>query len=67
MADMLLRNVPDEAAHRLRRAAAARRMTQGEYIAALVLLHDALRARADEGDDVLYAELEVLGLQTVVA
>jgi hypothetical protein len=41
-------------------------MSIGTYITRLVALHDAVRARADTGDYALQAELEALGLQTVI-
>lgn len=67
-----VRGIDDAAAQRIKRAAAARGMTIGEYLARLVDLHDAIRARADHGGDdqadpALAAELESLGLQTVRA
>ena len=40
-------------------------MTHAQYLAALVGLHEAIRAAADGGDAKLAAELEKLGLQTV--
>lgn len=65
MATLNIRNIDDKAVARAKQAAAARGMTVGQYVAALVLLHDAARARADAGDDGLQADLEALGLQTV--
>lgn len=65
MPDMLIRNLPSEAAERIKRAAAMRQMTLGEYLDALSRFHDAARAHADAGDDALNAELEALGLQTI--
>lgn len=60
-----IRSIPDDVAEHIRRAAGAREMTQAEYISALVRLHDAMRARADAGDDGIQTELAALGLETV--
>ncbi len=62
-----VRGIDRAAVTRAKRAAAARNMTIGQYIAALVALHEAARARADAGDDALNAELTALGLSTVTA
>ena len=63
-----IRNIDADAVARAKRAAAARDMTIGEYVARLVDLHDAMRAFADtahaEGYQVA-TELEALGLATV--
>lgn len=67
MTTLNIRNIDEAAVARIKRAAAARDMTLGQYLAALSLLHDAARARADAGDDGLGAELEALGLQSVRA
>lgn len=68
MSSPLIQIRTDEATReRLVRAAGARGMTQERYLRALLDLHDAIRARADAGDDALMAELETLGLQTVTA
>lgn len=50
---------------RMARAARVRGMSQDRYLRALLDLHDAMRARADAGDDGISVELEALGLQTV--
>ena len=63
--DILLRRVPREIAGRFRAAAGARNLTHARYLAALVALHESMRARADGGDAELAAELERLGLTTV--
>ena len=60
-----IRGIAAVAADRIRRAAAARGLTLGAYLAALVTLHDAMRARADHGDAKVAAELAALGLETV--
>lgn len=60
-----VRGIDAGAAERIRRAAAARGLTLGAYLAALVQLHDAMRARADHGDAKIAGELEALGLGTV--
>lgn len=65
MATLNIRNIDNNAAERAKRAAAARGMTLGQYVAALVSLHDAARARADAGDAGLLAELQAVGLETV--
>ena len=63
--DIMLRRVPRDVARRFRAAAGARGLTHAQYLAALVALHDALRARADAGDAGSAEELERLGLSTV--
>lgn len=60
-----IRNIDAAAAQAIKQAAAARGMTLAEYIAALSALHEAMRARADAGDNDVQAELTALGLQTV--
>lgn len=65
MATLNIRNIDDDGAARVKRAAGVRGMTLGEYVAKLAALHDVARARADAGDDGLQAELEALGLATV--
>src|SRR3954470_19380783 len=59
--DIMLRSVPRATAQRFRAAAGGRGMTHAQYLAALVQLHEAMRARADGGDGDLAAELERLG------
>ena len=63
--DVMLRRVPRETAARFRAAAGGRGMTHAEYLAALVALHEAMRARADAGDAALGEELRRLGLASV--
>jgi hypothetical protein len=63
--DIMLRKVPTAVAMRFRAAAGGRRMTHARYLAALVALHEAMRAAADGGDETVAAELEKLGLSTV--
>ena len=63
--DIMLRSVPRATAQRFRAAAGGRGMTHAQYLAALVQLHEAMRARADGGDGDLAAELERLGLTTI--
>jgi hypothetical protein len=63
--DIMLRRVPSDVARRFRAAAGARGLTHAQYLAALVALHDALRARADGGDTPAAEELDRLGLATV--
>jgi hypothetical protein len=63
--DIMLRRVPIDVAQRFRAAAGARGMTHAKYLTALVDLHEAMRRRADGGDDDLVAELERLHLATV--
>lgn len=58
------KDLTDETAARIRRAASAREWSIGKYLAQLIVLHDVARARADAGDDALQAELEALGLET---
>jgi hypothetical protein len=63
--DIMLRRVPADTARRFRSAAGGRGMTHAQYLAALVALHEAMRARADGGDAGLAEELERLGLSSV--
>jgi hypothetical protein len=63
--DIMLRRVPSDVARRFRAAAGARGLTHAQYLAALVALHDTLRARADGGDAAATEELDRLGLATV--
>jgi hypothetical protein len=63
--DILVRKLPADAARRFRAAAGGRALTHAQYLAALVQLHDAMRALADGGDERVRAELERLGLGTV--
>jgi len=60
-----VRGLSGSAKSRLEQAAQRRGYTYAEYLERLVDLHDAARARADDGDDGLQAELTALGLQTV--
>jgi hypothetical protein len=61
----MLRRVPREVAASFRAAAGGRGMTHAQYLAALVELHGAMRARADGGDAGLAEELARLGLSSV--
>jgi hypothetical protein len=63
--DIMLRRVPGAVAHRFRGAAGARGFTHAQYLTALVTLHEAMRERADRGDEEVAATLEQLGLGTV--
>jgi plasmid stability protein len=67
MATINIRNIDDAAHRRIRAAAAARGWSLGRYLAQLSLLHEAVRARADAGDEALRAELDALGLDTISA
>lgn len=60
-----VRGIERVAVERIKRAAQARGLTVGAYLARLSLLHEAVRQRADAGDDPLMTELVALGLQTV--
>lgn len=60
-----MKGVPAGTHERFARGARLRGMTQAAYLGALVDLHDAMRARADEGADDIQAELEALGLHTI--
>jgi hypothetical protein len=63
-----IRGIDAKAVTRAKAAAAVRGMTLGEYIAAVIALHDAMRALADSGrHDQVVAELKALGLETVTA
>lgn len=63
--DIMLRRVPSATAKRFRAAAGGRGMTHAQYLAALVALHDAMRALADGGGDQVRAELDRQGLASV--
>ena len=63
--DLMLRRVPSAVAHHFRGAAGARSLTHAQYLSALVALHDALRQRADSGDNDAALTLDQLGLRTV--
>lgn len=63
--DIMLRRVPATIAHRFRGAAGARGFTHAQYLSALVTLHEAMRKRADSGDDEVATVLRELGLATV--
>lgn len=65
MPNMLIRNVDTAARDAIVRAAQARGLTLSEYLSKLYTLHNAVRARADSGDDGLQTELTALGLQTL--
>ena len=56
----------DEVADLFKIRAQARGLTQGEYLALLVRLHDAARVKADAGDAGVKDLLEGLKLQTVL-
>ena len=60
-----VRSIERATVDRIKRSAHLREMTVGQYLAQLVALHDAVRARADAGDDGLQAELTAIGLQTI--
>lgn len=61
-----LRSIDRSVRDRISRAASSRGLSQAEYLSRLIDLHDAIRARADAGDDALTRELVSLGLETVV-
>jgi hypothetical protein len=63
--DIMLRRVPADVARRFRAAAGGRALTHAQYLAALVELHETIRARADAGDGELASELDRLNLQSV--
>jgi hypothetical protein len=63
--DIMLRKVPTAVAMRFRASAGGRGMTHAQYLAALVALHEAMRAAAEGGNEAVAAELERLGLSTV--
>ena len=65
MSNMLIRNVDSAARDAIVRAAQARGLTLSSYLTKLYNLHNAVRARADAGDDGLQSELVSLGLQTL--
>lgn len=67
MAVLNLRNIPSDDADRIRQAAQARGLSMSEYVVKLSVLHDHMRHLADSGEyDTVQAELQSLGLQTVV-
>lgn len=63
--DIMLRRVPAGVAHKFRGAAGARGLTHAQYLTALVALHEAMRERADGGDEGVAPVLQQLGLGTV--
>lgn len=63
--DILMRRVPTKTAARFRGAAGGRGLTHGQYLAALVELHERMRALADTENEAVRLELEALGLTTV--
>jgi hypothetical protein len=65
---ILIRDVPVSVTERFRRAARLRGISQAEYLARLVQLHDVARAWADEEPTTpnsIGDRLEALGLQRV--
>jgi hypothetical protein len=66
---ILIRDVPVSVTERFRRAARLRGISQAEYLARLVALHDEVRAWADGETAVtpgpVRRTLEALGLQSV--
>jgi hypothetical protein len=67
-ATLNIRGIDANAAERIKRAAAARNMTIGKYLAQLVNFHDAMRSLADSGGhDQVATELQIRGLETVRA
>ena len=69
MATLNVRNIDGRAAERIKAGARARGWTAGRYLAALVDLHDAMRALADTPTadgrwQQIAVELEALGLET---
>ncbi len=65
MPNMFIRNVNTAARDAIVRAAQARGLTLSEYLTKLHALHNAIRVRADAGDDGLQSALADLGLQTL--
>src|SRR4051794_17586782 len=63
--DILMRRVPARSAARFRGAAGGRGLTHGQYLAALVDLHERMRGLAEQGNQAVAQELETLGLATV--
>jgi hypothetical protein len=63
--DIMMRRVPADVARRFRAAAGGRGMTHAQYLTALIGLHEAMRARADGGDEAASGELARLGLGSV--
>lgn len=63
MATLNIRNIDDDAAERIKRAAAARQMTLGAYIAALADLH---RRAVDAPDEGMRRLLDASGLAAVI-
>jgi hypothetical protein len=67
MATLNIREIDDEAAGRIKRAAQVRGWTIGQYLARLYELHEAMRALADlelVGSARVGTELSALGLDT---
>ena len=63
--EIMLRRVLAAVAHGFRGAAGARGSTHGQYLSALIALHEAMRKRADSGDADVAAALAQLGLGIV--
>ena len=64
--------ISEEAFGRLKRAAGARGLSYGEYVEALIALHDSMRALADTPTsdgrwEQVGTELRALGLETVTS
>lgn len=64
MAAINLRHVDNKRHASMTRKAGARGWTLAKLVEKYDALHDAMRARADAGDDALRAELMTLGLET---
>ena len=60
-------NMEDQAADQFRTGAVVRHMTQGEYLVKLLELLEIARQRVATGDSALAVELQLLGLELVMA
>lgn len=70
MTTLNIRNIDEDAVARLKRGSQARGWTLAQYVSALALLHDAMRALADTPTpdgrwEQVQTELTALGLETV--
>ncbi len=64
-ANLFIRGIDRSVADRLKTAARARGVTLGDFIAGLFRLHEAVRERADSGDEALAQLLKQFGLESV--
>jgi hypothetical protein len=63
--DLMVWRMPSLLAHRFRGAAGARGLTLAQHLSALISLHEAMRQRAESGDEQAATLLEQFSLGTV--